>query len=50
MVILASWAVFINEGIGLFLMSKATGKREFILPWREAGPQNHIDNSVGLNQ
>ena len=25
---------------------KATWKREFKLPWRQAGPPNHLDNKV----
>jgi len=29
---------------------KATWKREFELPWREAGPPNHRDDKVGSDQ
>ena len=29
---------------------KATWKREFKLPWREAGPPNHLDDEVDSNQ
>jgi len=29
---------------------KATWKREFKLPWREAGPPNHHDNKVDSDQ
>ena len=29
---------------------KATWKREFKLPWREAGPPNHHDDKVGSDQ
>jgi len=29
---------------------KATWKREFKLPWREAGPPNHLDDKVDSDQ
>ena len=29
---------------------KATWKREFKLPWREAGPPNHLDEKVDVDQ
>ena len=29
---------------------KATWKREFKVPWREAGPPNHLDDKVDSNQ
>ena len=29
---------------------KATWKREFKLPWREAGPPNHVDDKVDADQ
>ena len=29
---------------------KATWKREIKLPWREAGPPNHLDDAVVLDQ
>ena len=29
---------------------KATWKREFKLPWREAGPPNHLDDVVDADQ
>ena len=29
---------------------KATGKREFKLPWRKAGPPNHHDDIVDSDQ
>ena len=29
---------------------KATWKREFRLPWREAGPSNHFDDEVDSDQ
>ena len=29
---------------------KATWKREFKLPWREAGSSNHLDDKVDLDQ
>ena len=29
---------------------KATRKREFKLPWREAGPPNHHDDKVDSDQ
>jgi len=31
-------------------LGKATWKREFKLPWREAGPPNHHDNKVDSDQ
>ena len=30
--------------------SKATWKRESKLPWREAGPPNHLDDKVDSDQ
>jgi len=35
---------------GLGLRKKATWKREFKLPWREAGPPNHHDDKVDSDQ
>ena len=29
---------------------QATWKREFKLPWREAGPPNHLDDKVDSDQ
>ena len=29
---------------------KATWKREFKLPWRQAGPPNHLDDKVDSDQ
>ena len=29
---------------------KATWKREFQLPWREAGPSKHLDDGVDSDQ
>ena len=29
---------------------KATWKREFKLPWREAGPPNHLNDKVNSDQ
>ena len=29
---------------------KATWEREFKLPWREAGPPNHLDDEVDSDQ
>jgi len=31
-------------------LSKATWKREFKLPWRQAGPPNHLDDKVDSDQ
>jgi len=35
---------------GKILGYQATCKREFKLPWREAGPPNHLDNAVDSDQ
>ena len=37
--------VFLYEG-----RCKATWKKEFKLPWREAGPRNHHDDKVDSDQ
>ena len=29
---------------------RATSEREFKIPWREAGPPNHLDDKVDLDQ
>jgi hypothetical protein len=29
---------------------KATWRRQFKLPWREAGPPNHLDDKVDVDQ
>ena len=35
---------------GKVLLGKAIWKREFKLPWREAGPPNHHDDKVDSDQ
>jgi len=42
-----NWGVFgkLQEG-----RCKSTWKREFKLPWREAGPPNHHDDTVDSEQ
>ena len=35
---------------GLRVQSKATWKKAFKLPWREAGPPNHHDDQVDSGQ
>ena len=39
-----------TEWIGQEGRCEATCKREFKLPWREAGPPNHYDDEVDSNQ
>ena len=34
----------------MFGRYKATWKREFKIPWREAGPPNHLDDKVDSDQ
>ena len=38
------------HSFGFVLGCKATWKREFKLPWREAGPPNHHDDKVDSDQ
>ena len=40
----------LNEIFRLEGIHKATWKREFKVPWRKAGPPNHLDDKVDSNQ
>ena len=47
MMVLGGVAVSYEQGTPV---DKATWKKEFKLPWREAGPPNHLDDKVDSDQ
>jgi len=45
-IVATGWAAY----VGLEGRCKATWEREFKLPWREAGPPNHHEDTVDSDQ